>query len=372
MRDTAAAYDRYRSVSFFGALDGLRCLCVMAVLWHHSPLHDQMEGAAQIFFRGFVGVNFFFVLSGFLITTLLLREEARKGFFSISGFYWRRALRIIPVYFLIVTLAAVYWIGVKGEAGYLPKLPYYYLFLSNVLIGDLPLLQPTWSLSVEEQYYLIWPALLLFLPIKGSMRPAVLITLITICVLSAAGNLAFLGLRPIETEHAVWTFSVTGYSAILIGSLLAVILHNPKGFAICYRAFGFVWMPVLAFVALAVVLNETPGVLRGWPDFLMHLTMALCLMTLVLREDHALMPVLKARPIARIGQISYGLYLYHLIGLHFGNEIGSRLGLNGMAELWAISGIYLVVSLLIAEISFRTFERYFLLLKDRRRPVVPA
>lgn len=372
MRDPATAYETYRNVRFFGALDGLRCLCVMAVLWHHSPLHGVFEEAAQIFFRGFVGVNFFFVLSGFLITTLLLREEARKGSFSISGFYWRRTLRIVPVYFLVVTFAAVWWIGVKGETDYLPKLPYYYLFLSNVLVGDLPLLQPTWSLAVEEQYYLIWPMLLLFLPIKGPARATVLIVLIAVCVLSAAGLLAFLGLRPIVTEHAIWTFSVTGYSAILIGSLLAIVLHNPRGFAICYRLFGFYWMPVAAFLALGVVLNETPGVLRGWPDFLMHLTMALCLMSIVLREDHALMGVLRARPVARLGQISYGLYLYHLIGLHFGMEIGSRLGLEGLAELLVITALYVALSILIAEISFRTYERYFLSLKDRGRRVVPA
>lgn len=372
MRDCTAAYENYRNVSFFGALDGLRCLCVMAVLWHHSPLHSQMEGAAQIVFRGFVGVNFFFVLSGFLITTLLLREESRNGTFSLRSFYWRRTLRIVPVYFLVVTLAAAYWIGVKGETEYLAKLPYYYLFLSNVLVGDLPLLQPTWSLAVEEQYYLIWPALLLFLPIRGLFRPLVLIVLITTCVLSAAGHLTFLGVRPIQTEHAIWTFSVTGYSAILLGSLLGLVLHHPKGFALCYRALGRVWTPVPAFLALALVLNATPGVLKGWPDFLMHVTMALCLMTIVLREDHVLMPLLKARPIARIGQISYGLYLYHLIGLHFGNVIGSRLGLEGMVELWTISLIYVVISIVIAEISFRTFERYFLSFKNTYPKMAPA
>ncbi len=93
-------YDAYLRRRHFGSLDGLRALCIGAVLWHHSPLMDPAS-PVQLLTRGFTGVDMFFVLSGFLITTLLLREEQATGRISLSAFYWRRALRILPGYLLL-------------------------------------------------------------------------------------------------------------------------------------------------------------------------------------------------------------------------------------------------------------------------------
>lgn len=155
------AYQRFLGQRYFASLDGVRCLSIGAVLWHHSPAFDPATESVRLLLRGYLGVDLFFVLSGFLITTLLLREEVRNGRISISGFYRRRALRILPVYFLLVTVLSIYYIWIKGEVQYGPMVPYYYLFLANFLIGDIPLLAPTWSLSVEEQYYLVWPLVIL-------------------------------------------------------------------------------------------------------------------------------------------------------------------------------------------------------------------
>lgn len=358
------AYQQYRDVRFFGSLNGLRFLCIFAVMWHHSPAREVADNSFRLLARGFLGVDFFFVLSGFLITTLLLREEARHGTFSLKAFYWRRALRIIPVYFLVVTAVSAYFILVDGRWDKLPTLPYYYLFFSNMLISDMPLLTITWSLSVEEQYYLMWPALLLFLPAVGRMRSLVLVGLITFCILSAAGWLSWMGVRPIRTEVALWHIPTTGYAAILMGSLAAVSLNHPRGFAALYRLLGGYWAPVVSFAALIGVIYFAPGVLTGWPNLFVHGAMTLCLISLVVREDHVLSGVFSSRPIARIGEISYGLYLYHLIGRHIGVEVAERLGLSPMAEIWVSTIIFVPLSIMIAEISFRTFERYFLSFKN--------
>ncbi|MEE4135728.1 MAG: acyltransferase [Desulforhopalus sp.] len=184
-------YHVYRSIRHFGSLNGLRFFCIFAVLWHHAPIWTSMQDAPVLLQRGFLGVDFFFVLSGFLITTLLLREEDQNGRFSLKGFYWRRCLRIVPVYFLVVTLLAVYFIGVKGQSEYLELLSFYYLFLSNLLIGDIPILAPTWSLSVEEQYYLVWPLLLLATP-RRFILP-VLAVLIMLNVVAVTGGCASWG-----------------------------------------------------------------------------------------------------------------------------------------------------------------------------------
>lgn len=102
----AAFLDRRR----FGSLDGLRFFCILAVLWHHSPVLGAMQAPPEFLTRGFLGVDFFFVLSGFLITTLLLREQASTGRFSLSGFYRRRFLRIVPAYLVLVTAVSAWFV----------------------------------------------------------------------------------------------------------------------------------------------------------------------------------------------------------------------------------------------------------------------
>ncbi|RLJ36183.1 peptidoglycan/LPS O-acetylase OafA/YrhL [Litoreibacter meonggei] len=363
-------YSRYRATRFFGSLNGLRFVCIIAVMWHHSPVRGAWPDAPLALLRGFVGVDFFFVLSGFLITTLLLREEDREGRFSLRGFYWRRILRIVPVYFFVVTVVSAYFILVKGQGALVPLVPYYYLFLSNMLVEDIPLLTITWSLAVEEQYYMIWPLLLLLVPARagrGRARIWMLLGLIAGCIAVATGMIGQGG--GLRTEHALWRLPATGYSAILIGALLAVVLHMPSGFAGLYRLLGHRVAPVVLFVALGAVLQFIPGMLEGWPNVVMHSVMALCLASIVLREDHLLAGVFSWRLPARIGEISYGLYLYHMIGRHFGVEIGARLGLPSALEPWAQTLLFAVISILIAEVSFRSLEAAFLRLKGRSRPI---
>ena len=366
MQDVTTAYHQYKKTRFFGSLNGLRFLCIFAVLWHHSPAFGEIENPIQLLERGFTGVDFFFSLSGYLITTLLLREEERNGRFSITGFYWRRILRILPVYYLVVTFCAVYWVLVKGQAEYAPLVPYYYLFLSNILINDIPLLAPTWSLSVEEQYYLIWPALLLLLPVGWRVRIGVLAFLILICVLSASGALAGLGIRPIETEVAIWSAPTNSYTAILLGSLAAILLHRPASFAILYRIFGHRWASLIALVAVVAALQGTPARLIGWPNMFLHTVMTCFIISIVIRENHVLSGVLSFRPFARVGEISYGLYLYHLIGLHFANKAAGFFDVGSLAQTWIVTVLFVVFSVIISEVSFRTFEAYFLSLKFKR------
>lgn len=364
--DVSRAYADYKNVKFFNSLNGLRFICIVAVLWHHSPLFGWLDDPIQLLNRGFTGVDFFFVLSGYLITTLLLREEEKYGRFSITGFYWRRILRIIPVYYLVITFCAVYWVTVKGQAEYGPLVPYYYLFFSNMLIDDIPLLAPTWSLSVEEQYYLIWPALLLLLPTGWRFRLTLLCGLILLCVLSASGALVWMGIRPIETQYAIWQFPTNSYTAMLLGSLAAVLLHVQTGYRVLFRILGHRMMPLLMLVAVLLTLQMTPAYLVGWPNLLVHTVMTCFLISIVVREDHIFAGVLAWRPVARVGEISYGLYLYHLFGLHFANGLAGALQLEGDFAVWFVTVAFVVISLILSEISFRTYEAYFLNLKTRK------
>lgn len=352
-------HDAYLATRHFGSLDGLRFICIVAVIWHHAPVWTTLApNAARLASRGHVGVDFFFVLSGFLITTLLLREEAAQGQFNLRAFYWRRALRIIPIYYLVVSVAAFYDIVLKGQSGQVALLPYYYLFLSNFLtVPHIAMLDPTWSLAVEEQYYLVWPALLLVMP-----RRWIVPTLLVLIALNVAGALgAFAGLPPIQNAYVRLGLSGPTYAPILMGSLVAVLMHRPIGFAALWRMAGFRVAPLVWFAAIIAVL-AMPGHLQGLPNLALHSAMCLALASLALREDNLLSPALRLRPIGRIGQISYGIYLYHLFALVI---VEKGFEFLGTRSTWGILAIYFGLSILIAEISFRTYEAWFLSLRHK-------
>jgi peptidoglycan/LPS O-acetylase OafA/YrhL len=353
--------DVYQKTLHFGSLNGLRFFCILPVLWHHAPVWSHMNDAPQLLRSGFLGVDFFFVLSGFLITTLLLREEAKHGTFSLKGFYWRRFLRIVPVYFLVVTVLALYYIGVKGQTDFLRILPFYYLFLSNFLVGDIPMLAPTWSLSVEEQFYLIWPLMLLFTPRRFILH--VLAGLIALNVVAVTGGLRIIGIAPIEVGPLVIKMFTATYAPTFIGAGLAIMLNSKAGFAALGKVFGYRSSAPVTFLILLLILSFRPSDVTGWPNLLIHLSMASCLTSIVIREDHMLRGLLTFRPIVRVGEISYGIYLYHLIGLHF-----AKIGLTqlGLLDNWLTFVTYSLVAIVMAEISFRYYETPFLNLRHRK------
>lgn len=359
MTQSRFPHEAYLATRHFGDLDGLRFICIAAVIWHHAPIWTGLSSnASGLASRGHVGVDFFFVLSGFLITTLLLREESIKGRFSLRGFYWRRALRIIPIYYLVVSVAALYAIVLKGQTAQAALLPYYYLFLSNFLtVPHIAMLDPTWSLAVEEQYYLVWPLLLLILPRRWIIP--VLLVLIALNIAGALG--AFAGLPPIQTTYLRLGLSGPTYAPILMGSLVAVLMHRPHGFSAIWRLAGFRMAP-LAWFAVIVAILAIPGHLQGWPNLALHTAMCLALASLVVREGNVMSPLLRLRPVARIGQISYGIYLYHLFALVLVSEVFGAVGLNSP---WGVLVTYFALSILIAEISFRTFESWFLGLRHK-------
>ena len=338
----------YLQARYFPNLDGLRFICISMVLWHHAQ--PVPSGVFQLADRGFLGVDFFFVLSGYLITTLLLREADRDGKFSLRNFYIRRIIRIVPVYFFVVTSVASYYGLVKGQpVGHL--LPYYYLFLSNFLYEHIPTLTITWSLSVEEQFYMLWPAALLLVPHR--FLPTALVGVIAINVLVGAGILNIVGPHVGPLRIALPTAT---YAPILMGALAAMLLHKPNTFGALARLLGGRLAISLSLVALIMIIALTPADVNGWPNLAIHLAMTVTVIAMVLRTDGAISTMLQNPLIRRIGVVSYGIYLYHLIGLDITMRVFGRIGFENE---WAVLFAYSVVSYLIAEISFRTLEAYF-------------
>lgn len=355
-------HDDYIATRHFANLDGLRFLCIAMVLWHHTPLWEG--SAVRLLSRGFLGVDFFFVLSGFLITTLLLRERRAFGDFSLKDFYLRRLLRIVPVYYFVVLVVSGYFILVGGRQDYTGLVPFYLLFLSNFLTEHIPMLSITWSLSVEEQYYLLWPLLLGLLPPRWTAP-------VLAAMIGASLGIA-LGLLPTHT-FAMGPLQITlpsaTYTAILMGSLAAWLLDRRESFAPLAALLGHRATATGLLALLVAVLQIAPPNLHGLPTFVVHVLMTLTLISLLVAPRNLLSPLLEAAPIARIGVVSYGIYLYHHISRHITLHV---IGLDWGTQPVLTFAVYALLAWALAELSFRTLEAAFRRFRPKPRRVKAA
>ena len=345
-------FARYQATRTFGSLDGLRAVSILAVLWHHAEVGP---GGSVLGARGFLGVDLFFVISGFLIVTLLLRERRRTGTISLKGFYIRRFLRIFPAYYLMLAVVGLTaWLlpgQTSGEV--LRDLPFALLYVSN-LVPMHPLLAITWSLSTEEQFYLVVPVLE---KASGRVFPLLLPALYVLVMLPSFGFWPGL--------HLPEFFRQTTFGPILLGVMLAHVLDRPAGFAALWRLLGHRLAAPLAAGLVVLTLFQPQADLSGWPRLVIHWAMAALLVACAVREDHRLAPVLRFWPLKRIGTVSYGIYLYHLLVLHFANKALRALGIasHPAAFLADTLGTWA-----LAEASYRLFEVRVLALKSRFSP----
>lgn len=342
-------FEAYKARLRFSNLDGLRFFCILMVLWHHAPPISSESNL--ILSRGFLGVDFFFVLSGFLITTLLLREKEKFGKFSLRDFYVRRIIRIIPVYYFVVTCVSFYYVVISNRNDLAQYVPFYYLFLSNFLTTDIPTLGPTWSLSVEEQFYLIWPIILLAVPLRYVFHIGALLI-----ALNVAGIAGLLGGASVPVGPLLIGLPNSTYAPLILGSLLAYALNTKDGFAILESTFGNRWSTFTLTIFLLIFMQILPNDLRGAPNLLLHLVMTSILASLVIREDVFGKSLLQFGPIKRFGVVSYGIYLYHLLALDVSNRALLSIGISNS---WIIFFSYSAIAYMIAEVSFRTIEKYF-------------
>ncbi len=351
---THPRHEAYLGVRTFASLDGLRCASILAVIWHHTAIGRL--GWGQVDRRGFLGVDLFFVISGFLIVTLLLRERKATGGVSLGRFYARRSLRIFPLYFGVIgALAAASLLlsdTSKTRTTFAHDLPYLLTYTAN-WVELLSLMAVAWSLAAEEQFYAIWPPLEKYLPrwaLLGTLAAFFFAIEIVQC-----GRLADdLGI-PARFPPLDGTFA-----SICLGVGLAHVLHNPRGFAWAARWFGHRGAPVVWMAVLILLVVIAPADMSGFPRLAIHLAMTGLLCACVVREDHVLRPLLAFRPLARIGVISYGMYLLHQFARHGADTAMQRAGFSDALLLFALC---LLLTIAAAEISFRFYETPFLRLK---------
>lgn len=347
-----ARHARYLATRSFASLDGLRGISILAVLWHHT--HDMVPGWPATGL-GFLGVDLFFVISGFLIVTLLLRERRRTGGISLRGFYVRRFLRIFPAYYATLVVVALIAFVKPGNtsADIVRDLPYALLYVSN-LVPMHSLLMITWSLSTEEQFYLVIPTLERY---ARRAIPLLLPALYVLFTLPALGFFPGLRLPSFLRE--------TTFGPILLGVMLAHLLDRPRGHALASALVGHGWAPVVASGLVLLACVPAADDLSGWPRVATHWALAALVASCVVRERHVLLPLLTAWPMRRIGVVSYGIYLYHMLVRHAVDQAMQRAGTTSRIVFFLATSLG---TWALAELAYWLFESRFLALKARFAP----
>jgi peptidoglycan/LPS O-acetylase OafA/YrhL len=296
-----------RASQYIPQLDGIRGIAVLVVMFQHVWGHWSVlftNGIVeQVAKRGWIGVDVFFVLSGFLITGILLRATSKGR--ALTSFYLRRAVRIWPLYFLLLALVCV--------ATHLLHQPYpiapFFLFVQNFL-PEFPkpsFFDQTWSLCVEEHFYLVWPLLVLFVPRRW--LPALLGI-----VIAGSPILRLHVLHSAISTKLLYTSTQYRLDGIALGSLLALLVAAPNTTKDQILRFGR-WV-FMAALPLTVWCFSTLGRddLGFRSPFLYTLVsvLAMGLVAMTISKDAGLAyNVLASKVLRYIGRISYGLYMIH-------------------------------------------------------------
>jgi peptidoglycan/LPS O-acetylase OafA/YrhL len=354
--DVAQRFRDFKCRKHFGSLDGLRAISILGVVWHHAARGSDLPWALE----GAMGVPLFFAISGFLITTLLLRERDRTGDISLGAFYARRSLRIFPLYYTVllvyVAVVALLEKNVDDKAAFFSNLKFFATYTSNWFVkldGDRVIFYFAWSLATEEQFYLVWPSVERFLGKRLTHAPVlVALGLVTLW------SLARFGVLPVDGFARTLLLSIA--PAICMGVVLAHVMHDERGYAVVARLVGWRLSSLLLLVAMLASLAMNAELVSF---FVMTLLVASC----VVREDHGLERVLRAWPMQSVGQVSYGIYLMHMLVVNVVER-----GLKKLTFLPASFPLPVVVFPLafaavwiVAVVSFHTYEARFLKLKAR-------
>lgn len=316
---------------YFNRLDGMRAVSILLVLTIHSHVKELYP------LHGGTGVMVFFVISGFLITTLLLREEAKHGSINLGAFYVRRAFRILPLYYValgLTTLGVVLGLG-ENPGDYGRRLIYFLTYMNEFAPSGT--FAHGWSLAIEEKYYLIWPALAFLIPWTVKHRGWV-----------GGGVLAAASLLGLFLPGSY----VGMYAPILAGCVLAITMNNSRGFKFA----SVMSKPTLGLLALGLVVLS---IAFARQDLYSHvqvwvgLAVALAFPVLLI-GPRWIGGWLESRWLMRVGTRAYAIYLFHpLVGSALDVVIPVDRGL-----VFQIVHIILVAvaSFVLAELLSRFFE----------------
>jgi len=372
------------TLNYLRSLDGIRGIAILLVLALHQ----------QILHFGWVGVQLFFVLSGFLITQILLLEKEKSISVrqKLKNFWMRRVLRIFPIYYLYILVLLIIWLAMDNNHSFINSLPFlltytYNFHLSSTLdFSGLPIIH-LWSLSVEEQFYLLYPLSILFVPKKRVKVFTIALIIFSVCFrfiyyqymeANTAGNTENL----YEKIHYL-TF--THFDSFLAGGCIAIFnLYNAR---VRIQSFLFAFSWLLLVVSGLVIyfkihsepfciacfltrLGYEPESLNfQWTYLVLNFFFFTIMLLLVSKQagllNNLLTKIFSSSLLVEIGKVSYGMYVIHLGVSYLMNYYIEKYGFTVNKHLAFIPYVILVYS--IAMLSFRFFEKKFLVLKKNFR-----
>lgn len=354
-------------LAYYPALDGLRGVAILLVVLYHN------FGFIEQSYFGWLGVDLFFVLSGFLITDILIRQVGSNNF--LRNFFARRMLRIFPLYYLVLIIFLVVfplfgWFA--NELGYFVDNQWWlWTYTQNWLYSFyLPenrpnqLLTHLWSLAVEEQFYLVWPFVILLVK-----KPGRLFFIMSLALVAVMAARCLIWIYHVEDLNYTTLYTFTRVDGICIGSLVALAHKIRPGFL--SRNLGLVVLGLAILNFIFYFLNNYFG---GFPylAFMGYTTFAcmfgLLVYEIVLGHDPVISRLFNIKPLRFVGRISYGFYIFHwpvylLTRDSIQPLLESNLGITGKSAAFATSLTCTAIAFVISIISFYFYEQRFLRLK---------
>jgi peptidoglycan/LPS O-acetylase OafA/YrhL len=334
-------------------LDGLRAIAILLVLFSHSVIFDQFTQLHDLGLQmGYLGVSIFFVLSGYLITRSLLHEENKFGRISLKFFYIRRVLRLLPALWAYLIVVFCLWL-----AHLLPDNPWHsfvtsLLYIRN-LIGHGNATDHLWSLSIEEQFYFLWPIVVIKFPFQNRRR--LMIALIIIAIVGCwrcyaiAHNYATPGDIYIRTDFRL--------DSPLMGCALALIEKSVRFQKLKLSTFNSDLLTIISIslISLWTFIQSSTNILIGISSTFVSLISAIIIYSQIFTYNSIFGNILKSSVLNLIGKISYGVYLWQALFLAPTSEP------LGFLRIFPLN---LLLCFVCGLISYYLIEKPFLKIKD--------
>lgn len=350
------------------AFDGIRAVAVLGVLLYHMGCGNGSRLLRAVAARGWYGVDVFFVLSGFLITRLLVDELDNSGSINLRRFYARRCFRLYPAFLsaIILTFIVTAAFGPRVDLkNFASMIPYYVTYTFNIWMAfnwwgrggmqqHLPLTQ-IWTLCIEEQFYLAWPLILRALGRKAAVRALYCAVAGSIVLRS----LIYVFVSSWRAQAFIGFFTLTKLDTIGIGCILALTVEQLAPLSRLYSTRAL-WLYILC--AMPLLWWGTGQWYFTVGSCVVALSVAVIIAALWMGGSCALTRVLASKPMVEIGKVSYGMYLFQFFTISAARHLIRETSSWACLLSWVIAAALLIG---LAEIHFQTVETYFLSLRDR-------
>ncbi len=365
---------------YFKGLNGLRFFAALAVIITHIELIKEQMGCPDLWETGpmikelgSLGVIFFFVLSGFLITYLLLQEKSVTGTIVVKKFYIRRLLRIWPLYFLIVFLGFLVlthfefmdipYLKNKLSHNFGTNFLLYVVMLPNLafaMFAAVPHIGQTWSIGVEEQFYIIWP---LIVKHSKNILKALIFIIIFLVGLKVLVLFSYKADPTNSFLNVLKPFLVmTKMECMAIGGLGAYFLFSGEKIKVLFNN----GLLVLSFALIVISVYFTPDVIQDG-IYLMNSVLFLIIILNVSSNPNCFLK-LENNAFKMLGNISYGIYMYHMIVIAMVVGFLKKMDFtvdNGVLSQSIVYSLTILISIFVSWLSYTYFEKWFLKLKSK-------